>query len=42
MQSMKFHFFENVNPVHKNSLEFISQNVNLTVDIRVEMMSTFT
>ena len=37
-----FIFFENVKPVHENVLEFISQTVNLPVDIRVEMLSTLT
>ena len=35
-------FFENVKPVLENLLEFISQTVNVPVDIRVEMLSTFT
>ena len=37
-----FNFFENVKPVLEILLEFISQTVNLPVDIRVEMLSTFT
>ena len=37
-----FIFFENVKPVHENLLVFISKTVNLPVDIRVEMLSTFT
>ena len=37
-----FIYFENVKPVHENLLESISQIVNLPVDIRVEMLSTFT